>query len=96
MTVNVAIPVAFVVCVLPGAMVEWPAPCARVIVLPGAGLPLLSFRVTVIVAAVAPSAGTDDGLAVTVDVLPLPVLLTTSVAGALWLRDPLVPVKVNV
>jgi len=52
-----------------GLMVAVPAPdvCARVTVLPETGLLYASFRVTVIVEVVEPSAGTVVGEAVTAD-----------------------------
>ncbi|MCX5875357.1 MAG: hypothetical protein NT087_03475 [Deltaproteobacteria bacterium] len=52
-------------------MVELPDPAVSVTVLPETGLPELSFKVTVTVEVVEPSAVTDAGLAVTVETVAL-------------------------
>ena len=48
-------------------IVELPAPCARVTVLPETGLPFVSFKVTVTVEVVTPSSTWLVGLAETVE-----------------------------
>ena len=58
---------------LAAEMVELPAPCARVTVLPLTGLLCASLIVTVIVEIVAPLAVTEVGLAVTVELLAVGV-----------------------
>ena len=65
-TVNVAIPEALVVA---GevVMTEDPLPAARETDLPARATPLSSFRMTVTVEDAIPSASTDDGEAVTVE-----------------------------
>jgi hypothetical protein len=75
-TVNVTTPVA-VDEPLAAEIVELPLPAVRDTALPVTGLPPASFRVTVIVEVVAPSARTDVGLAVTVDTeaLTAPVVI---------------------
>ena len=66
-TVKVAIPLELVV-PLTGDMVECPIPCARVMALLLTGLLFASSRVTVMVEVVVPSAVTEAGFALTVDV----------------------------
>ena len=65
-TVKVTTPLAFEG-PLAGEIVELPAPCDRVTVLPLTGWLFVSIRVIVIVEVVAPSAATEVGLALTVD-----------------------------
>ncbi|MCX5875356.1 MAG: hypothetical protein NT087_03470 [Deltaproteobacteria bacterium] len=67
---KVATPLAFDV-PLAGEMVELPDPAVSDTVLPETGLPKLSFKVTVTVEVVVPSAVTDVGLAVTVEAVAL-------------------------
>src|SRR2546425_3779275 len=69
-TVNVAWPFASVV-PLTVVIVELPLPAASDTVLPLTAVPTLSLSVTVMVDVVEPSAATDVGLALTVDVLAL-------------------------
>ena len=56
---------------LAAEIVELPVPCDRVTVLPLAGLPFASRSVTVMVEVVKPSAVTEVGLALTVELLAL-------------------------
>ena len=68
MTLKLAWPLAFVV---PPTtlMLEFPLPAVNETALPLTGLLLASLSVTVMVEIVVPSAGTDVGLALTVDVV---------------------------
>ena len=83
-TVNVTTPVALDG-PLAAEIVELPLPAASVTVFPLTGFPLASFSVTVIVDAVAPSATTVVGLALTVDVdaLTAPVVIVSVCVGLL-------------
>jgi hypothetical protein len=63
-------PFAFVV-PLAGVMTELPLPCVNVTVSPTIGSPLESCSVTVMVEVATPSALTEVGLALTVEVLAL-------------------------
>ena len=69
-TVNVATPLAVLVA-LAGETIELPLPAVIETALPPTGFPPESLRVTVTVEVVAPSATTDVGLALTVEVLVL-------------------------
>src|SRR6185369_13571812 len=69
-TVKVTTPLAFER-PLAAEIVELPAPCDRVTVLPLTGWLFASLRVTVIVEVVEPSAVTEVGLALTVDLVAL-------------------------
>jgi hypothetical protein len=79
------------------AIDELPLPAARVTVLPETGLLLTSKRVTVIVESVAPSSGTDVGLATTVDTLALtaPAVKVTVGVAVITREDSEVSVAVN-
>src|SRR5213593_2309145 len=81
-TANVACPLAFVV-PLTVVIVELPLPAVSDTALPLTGLLLMSLRVTVIVDVVDPSAGTDVGLALTVDV-PALTVPAVNVTVAVW------------
>ena len=70
MTVKVTTPLALDA-PLAAEMVELPVPCDRLTVLPLTGLLFASSKVTVMVEVVEPSAVTEVGLALTVDLLPL-------------------------
>jgi len=80
-------------------MVGVPGPdvCARVTVLPETGLVNASFRVTVIVEVVEPSAGTEVGEAVTVDCAAATTPAATKVTVAVWVicRESVVSVAVK-
>ena len=67
-TLKLATPLLLLVA-LAGLILEWPVPWLSVTVLPPTGLPLLSFSVTVSVAAVVPLAAILVGLALSVEVL---------------------------
>ena len=67
---------------LAAEIVEWPAPCASATVLPATGLLLPSLTVTVIVEVVLPSATTNDGDALT---LELPASIDEKATCAVWL-----------
>ena len=69
---------------LAAEMVELPDPCASVTVFPLTGLSFTSFRVTVIVEVVEPSATTEVGLALTVEWLAL-TDPAVKVTVAVWL-----------
>ena len=69
-TVKVTTPLAFEG-PLAAEIVELPVPCERVTVLPLTGWLFASIRVTVIVEVVEPSAVTEVGLALTVDLVAL-------------------------
>ena len=80
---------------LAAEIVELPVPCARVAALPLTGLLFASLSVTVIVEVVAPSAVTDVGLAVTVDV-PAVTAPAVNVTAAVWAMVTLSVVSVAV
>jgi hypothetical protein len=69
-TVNVTTPLAFEA-PLAAEIVELPVPCERVTAFPLTGLLFVSSSVTVIVEVVEPSAVTEVGFAVTVDLVAL-------------------------
>ena len=81
-TVNVTTPLAFEG-PLAAEMVELPV-CASVTVLPETGLPKVSFSVTVMVDVVTLSAGSDFGLAMTVDNEALTALQVLIAPIAAW------------
>ena len=83
-TSNVAWPEVLVTVPVDGDMCDEPLKAASATVIPGTGLPLWSSSVTVIVDCVEPSAGTEDGLACTLDWLTcgIPAVKVTSTVWA--------------